>query len=351
MIGIICFVSMRYAQFALKYTNILDNRKIEYEFISWNRDELPKPKQENWIYYNYPMNSFQPIIYKIKGFYSYISFIRKKIKEKKYDKLIILATQTAIPLTDILLYRYKGKYIYDYRDVTYENIGLYRQVVNCLVKYSSFTGISSKGFYTNLKPSEKFVIAHNTRNFELELVEYKKSNKIRLSFWGMIRQLDYTSMICDMFSNDERFELFYHGGGYYKELKKYCEKKGYSNIFVTGPYNLTEIKSFANNTDVLINCYENDIHQKPAMTVKFYDSIRFGIPMIVSEGSYMSEIVNKKCLGFIVDFNNFNLDKLYDEICSFDYQKYIVNNEEIFIQIKEDDKIFEQKVIEFCDEV
>lgn len=348
MIGVFSFLSLRYAQFVYKYTNILDEQTIPYELIIWNRDEVEKPNRANWIFYDYPLNSFQPFYKKMRGFLSFSMYMRKMIKDRKYDKIIILTTQTAIPLYDILLGKYKNKYIYDYRDVTFENVILYRILVNTLIRHSNFTAISSKGFIDNLKPSMKFVMSHNTRDFKIRPITKTSSDRIRVVFWGMIRQLEYNKKICDLFSKDNRFELIYHGEGYRCELESYCNQNNYNNIKFTGPYKLDDIGKFAIDTDLMLNCYENDKKQKPAMTVKFYDALQYGLPMLVTKGSYMSELVIENGIGFAVDFeNNDNLEAVYQWIVSNRNVSDGVNA--VATQILADDAIFREKLIEFCE--
>lgn len=346
MIGIVCFLSTRYAQFAYKYINVLEKNKIPYEFIFWNREGDYNEEKDNWIPFDENINSFQPFYKKIFSFIKFSIFMRKKIKERKYDKLIVLISQTAIPLTDLLLFKYKKKYIYDYRDVTFENIKLYKMLINKLVKNSCFTAISSKGFMKYLDSDNTYVLSHNTRNFELLNIDKNNSSKIRIVYWGMVRQLDFNCKICDLFANDDRFEIYYHGAGYHNELKEYCKEKKYENIIITGSYNLENIKEFVKNTDIILNLYDNDKQQMPAMTVKFYDSIMYGKPMLVNKYSYMSQLVNEYNLGFIFDEkDNFILDKLYEQYTQFNYCNYEVMRKEIYELIKEDDIRFEKKLI------
>lgn len=348
MIGIICFLSTRYAQFANKYLDILEKNNIQYEFIFWNREGDYKGDKENWISFNEKVNSFQPFYKKISSFIKYSIFMRKKIKEKKYDKLIVLISQTAIPLADILLFKYKKRYIFDYRDVTYENIKPYRWLINKIVKNSCFTAISSNGFLKYLDEDNEYSISHNIRKCELKSIKKSYSNKIRVVYWGMVRQLEFNFKICDLFANDNRFELYYHGAGYHEQLKKYCQKNNYSNIYITGAYQLKEIDEFVKDTDIVLNLYENDKQQKPAMTVKFYDSIIYGRPMIVNSGSYMSELVNKYNLGFVVDIKSDSfLNELYIKYTNNDFCVYQNNRFILIDKIKDDDENFKKKVLKY----
>lgn len=324
MVGIFCFVGIRYAQFIYKYTDILDAAGTSYEVIYWNREGDDVPEKPNWIAYNKRVNTFQPFYKKITHFIGFTFFMKKVIKDRKYDKLIILTTQTAIPLY-FTLKKYSGNYIFDYRDITYENHKIYKRMVDSIIKCSYFTAISSEGFLETLSPSDKFVISHNTRNFDFQEIKKNPSDKIRVVYWGMVRQPQFNFLICDLFANDERFELYYHGAGYHEEVRLYCEENNYSNVHITGAYNLNDIEKFVANTDIILNMYDNDRQQKPAMTVKFYDSLKYGIPMIVNEGSYMADIVEKNKLGYVVNLYEDNVcDKLYSDYTNFDYECYIM---------------------------
>lgn len=351
MIGIICFNSLRYAQYLYKYSLYFDQNNISYEVLFWNREGEKNELPYNWLNYNEEINSFVPFYKKIFKFIKYVLFLRKKIKERKYNKIIVLTTQTAVPLFTLLLSKYSKKYIYDYRDITYERFLLYRFIVNKIIDNSYFTAISSSGFKQVLKNKSKLIIAHNTRDFEpiKDNPKEKKSPRIRVVYWGMVRQLSFNFTICDLFGRDERFELIYHGAGYHKELFEYCISNGYSNISITGAYNLKEIDSFINHTDIILNAYENDHVQKMATTVKFYDSLRFKIPMIVTSNSHMAKIVTEFNLGFSINWSDVKcLNNLYNSFKSFNWDSYIKNLSVISNEIIRDDKNFYEKLNDFC---
>lgn len=351
MIGIISFLSPRYAQFIYKYTEVLEKNKIKYEVIYWNRENVDYGFNSNWIGYEKEINTFQPFYKKILGFIQYTKFMYKKIKERKYDKLIVLTSQTAIPLFPLLIGKYKNKYIYDYRDVTYENIFIYKKIVKMLIDSSFLTAISSEGFkkVLNLKDDKKIILSHNTREFDKKEIEKTYSDKIRIVYWGMIRQLEFNYKICDLFSNISEIELIYHGAGYDEELKKYCVLNNYKNIKFTGAYMLDEIRNFVENSDFVLNSYENDKQQQPAMTVKYYDSLMYGIPMIVNKNSFMSKKVESKKLGISVDWKNTNeVDEVIEEIKKFDYKEYQKCRTTEIENIKKDDKFFYDKLLHFC---
>ena len=120
-VGIVGFHNLHLMQFLYKYTDILDLREIPYDVLYWDRNpslEIEVKKfQGNSIPFSYEMNNYQPKYKKIIGFIKCILFMRKKIRENQYDKMIFLTTQTILPLLFVAI-RYKEKYIYDYRDIT-----------------------------------------------------------------------------------------------------------------------------------------------------------------------------------------------------------------------------------------
>ena len=290
-IAIVGFHNLHLMQFLYKYTDILDRTDVEYDVIYWDRDMDASIKYKefngNPIVFKYKMSNYQPKYTKLIGFIRCVRFAKKKIKEGKYDRLIFLTTQTALPLYGLAM-KYSGRYIYDYRDITFEKSRLGLKIVQSLIKNSYVTAMSSMGFKTVTGDSSKIVMAHNCSEMNFVPVQKRLSERIRVSYWGMIRQVEFNKKICDIFGADPRFKLTYHGEGYVDVLKAYCVEKGYDVIF-TGRYSSEEIKIFAANTDILLNLYENDEKQTLAMTVKYYDALRYGIPMLVSVGSYMAE--------------------------------------------------------------
>ena len=350
MIGVICFNSLRYAQFVYKYTDLFDSNNIQYEVVYWNREGDSVGRGSNWISYEKRVNTFQPFYKKVFRFIGFTRFMFKTIKIKDYDKLIILTTQTAVPLFTLLTGKYKNRYIYDYRDITYENFCIYKKIVNKLIDSSYFTAISSKGFIESkylYSHDGKFIISHNSRDLSSVTIDKIPSQKIRIVYWGQVRQPEFNKRICDYFGNDERFFLTYHGAGFHEELVKYVEDKHYNNIRFTGAYNIHDIESFVKETDFVLNLYENDKQQQPAMTVKFYDSLKYSLPMIVAVGSYMGEVVKENYLG--ITFNNsIDPDFLFEELRSFDFVRFNYSCKVYRDRILAEDQLFFDSVFQFC---
>lgn len=358
MVGIVGFGNLNIMQYLKKYTTILDANETKYEVVYWNRAGICEAVdfRGKAIAYEKPINTYQPFYKKIIGFLCYTAFMYKTVKSKRYDKLIILTTQTAIPLYPLLIGKYRGKYVYDYRDITKEKkLGIYLKMVKKLIENSAFTAFSSKGFWRELgiDENEKTLVSHNTQK-SCEKSEYKarktEQTPIKLVYWGMVRQVEFNKYVCDCFGNDDRFNVVYHGEGYYKELSEYCEQKKYKNISFTGRYEFSQISDFVESTDILNCLYENDETQKPAMPVKLYDAVHYRLPVIVTADSYLQEF-SKGAKGSFAFGNEGKIsDAVFDWYKDLSAQDIEEGYGALEKQIYCDDKIFENKLLLFVKE-
>lgn len=351
MLGLLLPNSLRYSQYAFKYSQILKKHGINFEIIFWNRDGYSSDIS-GVIPFNDQMDDFLPIWKKIPSYFRYVRFINKTVNEKKYDGLIVFTSQLAVMIMPLLFKTYKGRYIFDYRDISKENKMLYRLAVGKIASCSRFTAISSPSFRKvigfNRSP---YVISHNERGFSciFNQKEPSESGQIRVAFWGTVRQLDFNKLVCQRFGSDHRFSLVYHGSGCNKELESYCMENGFTNIFFTGVYDESQVSSFARTTDLLLNAYDNDAIQGPAYTVKYYDSLKFGIPMLVTKGCAMSKSVQANYLGLVVDWNDsFCMDSIFRFYTSFNQEKYQGGRKREIERIEADDKLFEDKLSNFA---
>lgn len=353
-LAIVGFHNLHLMQFLYKYTDILDHAGIEYDVIYWDRDMDPTIKYKKFegtpIAFQYKMSNYQPKYLKLIGFIKCIRFAKKKIKEGQYNRLIFLTTQTILPLFQTAM-KYSNRYIYDYRDITYEKLAVGKGRIQKLIMNSYMTAMSSMGFKEITGDSPKIIMAHNCSGMDFIPVKKNTSDKIRVSFWGIVRQVEFNKRICDLFGSDSRFELIYHGEGYVDALEEYCTEKGYGVIF-TGRYSSQEIKAFASNTDILLNLYENDDKQTLAMTVKYYDAVRYGLPMLVTEGSYMENRVKGNNAVFLVNIERVTADEILKWYLSLECDDTITRNlyEAEIEEIKADEDRFERTLLDFVKE-
>lgn len=358
MIAIVLFNDLRLCQFLYKYTAVLDINKIDYTVIYWNRSAVEYSDygfSGKVIEFSYKTDTYQSFSKKIYAFIKYAKFMRKTIKKNSYQKLIVLTSQTAVSLRGILIGRYKGKYIYDYRDITKEpKSRIYRKMIIKIIDNAKFFMFSSPGFidYLKINVNSNYCFVHNSQmeDYKKDFLNIKKNLPINIVYWGMIRQIDYNKKICDLFGNDERFNLKFHGDGHYPILNEYCFNHGYNNIEFTGKYDFKkDISTFSGETDILNCLYENDECTRPTLAVKLYDAIRYRIPILVNKNSYLSYYLKNN--RFALDLNVEEKENCKDEIISWylSLDKSIINKDFDYMEKKiiTDDCLFKNIVLEF----
>lgn len=215
MLGLLLPNSLRYSQYAFKYAQILDEHGVDYEFVYWNRDGMPLDVGRAF-FFDEQMDDFLPLRNKGSMLLKYASFAKKTIRERAYNGLIVFTSQMAVMLMPMLLGPYKDRYIFDYRDISYEKIVPYRLAVAAIARRSRFTSISSPAFRDVIGAgSSSFIISHNERGAFCENPQKALSNDklIRIAFWGIIRQPDFNKLVCRRIGSDDRFSLTYHGSG------------------------------------------------------------------------------------------------------------------------------------------
>lgn len=304
---IIGFTKIKYMPYLSFYTDCVEHSE-NVDLLYWDRDDTTDitPNNVSSVFkLDYKMSDDLPLVKKLKGFIKFRKFALGILKKKHYDKIILLHSTPAILLSDYILKNYSGKFILDYRDVTYERIGLYKKRVGQLVLNSFATFVSSEGFCEFLPESDKIYISHNLQRSSLAYKGARantprEQNPLRISFWGLIRQVEINKQIISALKNDNRFQLHYYGREQQQaiDLKSFCESEKVDNVFFHGEYLPEERFDFIPETDIIHNLYEHGRTEGLAMGNKYYDGIVFGIPLMCSVESHMGNRVLTENTGF-----------------------------------------------------
>lgn len=354
-IGVFLCADLERAQYIYKYVDLLERLQCSYDIVYWNRNlsDFTIDCKAKLIPYDEKIDSYQPLLYKTGAYLRFRRFVKKVIKENSYDKIILLTTPMAVSVFDVCFRQYKGKYLFDFRDLTKEYFMPYRKLVQRLVCKSGLFVTSSPGYlsYFDEDKIPNYVLCHNTLGIirDKKKLELKKEFPIRIAYWGAVRQVEYNKKICDLFGNDERFVFTYHGDGAFAELQNYCTGRGITNINFTGRYSLEEIEMFARDADILFNAYETDFVTMPSLAVKVYDSLEYQLPMVVSRKSFMEKYLKKYSHVFPFRLEEGILDKLWEWYRSLEQFKTEQSFEKLKQKIQKDDIEFEKKVKAFVE--
>ena len=355
MIGIILSNNLNTCPYVDKYLYVFNKRGISYELVLWDRDGSQKKFPANYRVFDVQSNVDVPKWKKIFGFCRFARFVYNTIKIRKYEKLIFLTTQTAVMCYFLTQKKFKRKYIFDFRDLSFEQNSLYRKLVKKIIDNSYFTCMSSPEF-AKVYGIDSYFMAHNFRYKDLanstsvNSVIRQKTSKITLLHIGISRGEQYNNRLVEIFGNDERFEICIVGRG--SDTDSFVQiASRYSNITVKGTYNNEEKESFINKADMLLYYYPCDFNCNRALANKYYDCLIYKKPLVGNINTYSGGRLKDKGLGISINFDsNTCADEIYDYYVNLDYDNFINNITSELNAVLEEDKIYLNKIQEFADQ-
>lgn len=350
MIGLIYAGDIALCPFIKKYIKVLDEHNIDYEIIHWDRLGNTQAEREGVFTYSESVDRYAPRIKKLMPFYRFSRFATKTIKKRKYDKLVVLTTQTALYILPTLLLKYRKKFFFDYRDTSYEFLKPYCALVNKIANLASGVCISSPGFAQYVKPKIPAVLSHNFQDKYYEDREKtchkNESGKITLGYIGILREADYIKKMIDTFGKDDRFQFNIHGtGDNWEALRDYSKK--YTNVYVAGPYMEEEKRDILRSFDIICYNYPYSFVNYPALANKFYDGLIMKKPMYTNKNVFSGKLVEDNGLGIAIDENDTLVSqKIYDYYKNFNPDTFSQNCEAYLEKVLSDEKEYIAKIEE-----
>lgn len=329
---IIGFAKIKYMPYLDFHLKNLDLEKNDVSLVYWNRDCDDDASVDARVK-TYEFKSFlddeSPKASKITSFIKFRKFTKKIIEKEQFDFITVFHSVPSLLFADILLKKYKNRYIFDYRDATYESFAPFKKAIEKMTEASYATFVSSDAFRKLLPESEKIYTTHNMLLASLEhRVDYGEKNEpLEISFWGFLRHNEINRAIVDRIANDSRFTLVFHGKEQEttKYIKNYCKENGIKNVSFTGEYKAEDRYDFPKTAALLHNIFLNDTTVY-AVGNKFYDGIMFYIPMICNKGSFMGELCEKYGVGIAADpFETDFADKIFEYYKNLDREQFKKN--------------------------
>lgn len=196
---------------------------------------------------------------------------------------------------------------------------------------SKYTFTSSDGFRIYFPESEKDKIytSHNLSQDSLSHRNYEKvqHDKIRIAFWGLMRDEAINRKLIERIAQDKRFELHYYGREQQVAVnfKEHAKALSADNVFFHGEYVPTERYEFVRNTDIIHNIF-NSRNMMLAMGNKYYDGAIFYIPQLCMTNSFMGKAASNAKIGFECDPNDDNFTQnVFDYYTNIDRSEFALN--------------------------
>lgn len=339
------------APFYKRYERLMGQNAEPFDLIYWNRSGITEESKASNVYvFSKLDNSNDGNPSKVLSFLRFNQFIKKTVKTNGYSKLVFLGSFAAngLPIWRFLKRHFQGSYWYDIRDYTYEwFLPFYKRLCK-VIENSAGVAISSPG-YKSFLPKHKYVIAHNIDypNIYIRVnrpqSSVKRSEPIRISFIGNVRYFDQNKKLIDAFSSDNRFILQYFGTGSEK-LDSYAKDQGIRNVLCEGRFPPEETNSLYEKTDIINNVYGSDnIAKRTALSNKLYYALANKVPILVSQNTYMQEVLEGTGLSYVVADDETNSTNLSNSIYTwFDNEEFNQTRiDELWERVVSEDADFE----------
>ena len=305
---IVAFHSRSMTPYSELYENVIKDNNDSYNIIFWDRFSNNKLEQKGNEFIIHKVCSLGGSkLKKIIPMFYFRKTVNKIIKNGNYDRIIILNTLPAVLLSNVLISNYRGKYILDIRDYTYEKYKFYKKRVDN---------------------------------------ELSKKPKIKIGFVGVVRYMKENMNLIRQMKNNGKYEFVYIGKTYPEcNLEKTCKNENIENVTFKGEFNNKDKPEIYKDIDIINALYGNEsLEVQTALPNKLYDAIVFKKPMIVSKGTYLSELVEKYKIGIAVDFKENFYEVIEKYINEFNSHEFDKNANILLYKVLCDQKNIKEKV-------
>lgn len=351
-ICIIGHTERNYLPFMERYIEFFEKNGIEHDIICWQREQDALPAKENE--YRYCEEPKEGIFNKFMSYMRFRKYVIKLLNKNKYDKVVVLTTVPCIALKGYLLKHFNNRYIFDFRDYSFEKFSPYKRLVDKLIDHSEFTTISSKGFMDFLDDNSKIIMNHNFNFTEFlnstEEVELKTKSIINIGFVGGVRYYDENAALINQLKNTFKYQLWYIGQPIKScDLEGYCKENEISNVSFIGKYDNKQKPELYKNIDIINSIYGDDsLEVTTALPNRLYEGCIFKKPIISSKGTYLGEVIDKYKLGMVVNVEKDDvLTMLNGYVDGFDSELFKKGCEAFLNDVKKDEATLYKKLEEF----
>lgn len=338
------------------YINLMEKHGFRYDVCYWDRN-MEDANNYNVNYKRFFSNHNKSnIIGKFVDYISFGKFVRMQFCSSQYDFIIVFTIQMSVFLSHFLRSKLNNKYIIDIRDYSsILRLPFVDRIFNLALSNSALNCISSNGFKKWLPPHISYCLSHNVSNEKLsynkDLKGFTSDFPINILTIGALRDLESNIYLIKKLGNDNRFVMTFSGKGpASQQTHLFVRKNSVRNVILLGGYNKNDEDSIICKTDMMNVLLSDDINSRTLMANRFYLSVLFRKPMIVSANSETAFYVNKFNLGIVIAPKDDVKKRILDFWNHFDYIKYNAGCNAFIKQVKNDIILFENRIFNLLKE-
>ncbi|MEG0692313.1 MAG: hypothetical protein RR444_04450 [Oscillospiraceae bacterium] len=337
---IIGHTERNYLPYIEKYTKFFDENSVDYDVVCWQREERPENNTPNE--YNFFEEAKEGAINKIRSYLNFKKYVLEILEKNKYDKVVILTTVPAIFLRKYLHTHFKNRYLFDFRDYSFEKFLPYKMIVDKIIDDSQITTISSHGFMDFLSKNKKIVMNHNipVGIEKAEPTDMKQKSVINIGFVGGVRYYEENCALIRKLKNEFRYQLWYIGKPVSDcDLQSYCQENEITNVSFIGKYINSQKIELYKNMEMINSIYgDSSLEVTTALPNRLYEGCLLKKPIISSKGTFLGEVIERYHLGLAIDVDEDDVLKVINEyVDNFDMNLFNSGCEEFLADVKNDE--------------
>ena len=243
----------------------------------------------------------------------------------------------------------------DYRDLSIEQKLGFKQLFAIMLKYSCANVISSPGFKRCL-PKRKYFLSHNfderaaQNALKYSAIEngFGLDKNIDVLTIGAIRDYSSNIEIVKALVNKKGFSVRFvgRGQGTVERLKEYCYEVNANNVSFVGGYDKPEEPSYIESCTFMNIFYPRIITHDTALSNRFYNSLIYRKPMIVTKDTVQGDYAEKYNVGIAIKDCG-NLENALKSFIEQDYHNYCKRCDSLLREFLNDQYDFVEAVKQF----
>ena len=341
------------------YKDFLEKSGVEYDVILWDRDgsdsngHTRQCEKGKICFDTGNMNLGNPLL-KMFAYVKYARFIKRTVCANEYDRLILSGPHLAILLSSFLKKKYKGRYILDYRDISVEQYPFLSRLYADALSGSYGNVISSPGFKKYLPTRYDYFVSHNFNVYKAKKALSSPSGwsgadePLDILTIGAIRNYDSNVKILQSLANNGSYRLRFVGSGEASPLlAEYARENNIENVEFSGFYKKEDEESLVAECDFINIYFPDNVEHSSIMSNRFYLSLMYKKPMIVTAGSIQAALVEKYGLGIVIGETQELDAEIRNFISAFDYEKYVTESNRLLAAFVEEHECLEKLVAGF----
>lgn len=250
-----------------------------------------------------------------KNIVPYLAFqfhMRRWLREADFDVVHACDFDTAFFSLDVVR-RKRKKFIFDIFDFLYgDPKNFFQRCVKraqiYIINKADATIICTEERKLQIKGSnpKELAVIHNTpalaQTSDTDIV-IGESEKIKIAYVGILQDYRLLKEVAEAIDESDNMELHIGGFGKYNEYFLELSQRS-ANVNFYGCLTYAQTLELERKCDIMLAIYEPSIeNHRFAAPNKFYESLMLGKPVVMVQGTGMSQIIEEQDIGVLIEYS------------------------------------------------